>query len=108
MKLEQECGVTQISLKNAKKLVQRYGLPAFIHLFYDKKDWTCVQIVWTDHPAISHIFTGFSWGYGGEGPRGLKKLFDLLKIDIGMGQISQWDAEKTNLIIHKTQVIICS
>jgi hypothetical protein len=65
--LQPEGGITQISLQNADLLLREAGNPTYIEL---KKigDEYLVLAKW---PGLIHMFTGFSWGYGGEGPSGL-------------------------------------
>lgn len=80
--LAEECGVTSISLSNAQKLVAEYGKPDFVRLVRYPAQSGCgaVVVCW---PGIVHVFTGFNWGYGGEGPTGLvdfAKLIGLVKL----------------------------
>ena len=87
MHLQPEGGVTQISLENAKALVREHGLPQIVQLVNAGKDASEHEVVamWTGAEDTSHeiefTFTGFAWGYGGEGPRGLAKFFQMIGID---------------------------
>lgn len=74
-KLQREGGVTQISLSNGRKLKQLHGRVVKVYLYYARlrPDWPpdyLVRVTYAD--GTVHDFTGFSWGYGGEGPRGLR------------------------------------
>jgi len=43
-------------------------------------------------------FSGLSWGYGGQGPRGLQKLFDLLGVNANAATIAVWQGwDKSHL-----------
>jgi hypothetical protein len=77
MKLKPEQGVTQISLENATEIIADRGLPNLIQLVNegDNTSEHSVIVAWGD---FEHKFTGFSWGYGGEGPRGLAKFFQMV------------------------------
>jgi hypothetical protein len=77
-KLQVECGTTAISLENADLLIRQYGVPEFIELVMGyRQDNYGVLAVWD---CTMHIFTGFSWGYGGEGPRGLQEFFQVCNV----------------------------
>ena len=88
--LQRECGVTRISLDNAAILSQWHGTPRSIALVferdnpeadYDREPEAHVRVTWDDG-TIVHTFTGFAWGYGGEGPRGLRQWLD----SVGAGE----------------------
>ena len=67
---EEEGGVTQISLRNIEKFAAVYGeVRAIEHDTYgEERTKVCF--------AGGHVYvaTGFSCGYGGEGPRGLWEI----------------------------------
>ena len=67
--LHEEAGVTRFSLENGRLLKERHGAVVQVALVYSDKDWYQVHATYAD--GHTHIFTGFSWGYKGEGPRGL-------------------------------------
>ncbi|HLD91291.1 MAG TPA: hypothetical protein VI911_09800 [Patescibacteria group bacterium] len=91
MKLEPECGVTSISLRNAETLLWAYGTPAEITLSYhEQADWFRVTVTWTE---LIHIFTGFSWGYLGTGPHGLEAFFKMVGVETGLNEIASWPDE---------------
>jgi hypothetical protein len=67
-------GITQESLEWAKKwhsLVE----PTRVYLFYQESPWDFVTYV-VDDKGWAIRYSGFSWGYGGEGPRGLMMLLE--------------------------------
>jgi hypothetical protein len=72
-KLQLEGGITQISLENADYFLRHYGLPERIKLQKEDDEYL-VLATW---PGVTHLFTGFSWGYlyGGEGTSGLNTFF---------------------------------
>jgi len=69
--MKREEGVTRISLENGKLLSARYGAVTGVILVYDADDWYQTHVTYRD--GHTHVFTGFSWGYSGEGPSGLAK-----------------------------------
>ena len=73
LKLTEECCVTVHSIENAKILVKAYGIPSVITITGDPSEADhVVHCEWGRlFSKVAHDFTGFSWGYGGEGPRGL-------------------------------------
>ena len=75
MKTKEECGVTFNSLENAKMLIKMFGKPDMVSLTYIDDPWEyLVKAEWSNS---SFTFTGFSWGYYGEGSRG---LFEFLQM----------------------------
>lgn len=76
-KLEAEGGITNVSLNNALYLLTKFGYPLEIHLVEEPDEWY-VNMVWKNKV---HQFSGFSWGYGGEGPHGLMTLFTALELN---------------------------
>lgn len=78
MWLEGEGGVTDISLHNAHVLLEHLGLPDRVSIYWDPlhSEGPAVRAVWEAPGAMAHTFTGFSWGYGGEGPRGLFRFLE--------------------------------
>jgi hypothetical protein len=97
--LEKECGVTQVSLKNADILIEEHGLPALIHLHLDEnKDWLVTA---TFEGGVTHAFSGFSWGYCGEGPRGLRTFLDKSGVPTEMDEIAQWKEDLDKKILPR-------
>ena len=76
-KLKKECCATSVSLHNAAILVARYGIPKMFSLEYTPSGEYNVYVIWPD--AMVHTFTGFSWGYGGEGCRGLWEFVQMIE-----------------------------
>jgi hypothetical protein len=81
MRLQPEGGVTQISLENARTLIEAYGLPQIVQLVNAGKDASEHEVVATWEDEAEFTFTGFAWGYGGEGPRGLAEFFRMVGLD---------------------------
>ncbi len=81
---EETSGVTDKSKVLFKKLQERIPLGEFfrkvdrVHLVYvTEPSWDFLTyVVTSDNRAI--LFNGFSWGYVGEGPKGLLWLLDQL------------------------------
>lgn len=73
--LQPEGGVTKISMENGERLREAYGLPSSVTIHYDPDgaDWYRVVVEYgpAGKPTHVHTFSGFAFGYGGEGPRGL-------------------------------------
>lgn len=79
--LQDECGVTRVSLENAYQLLHLHGVPYSIDLIRELNEWNVV-VKWMVAPsAVSHKFTGFSWGYRGEGPNGLLTFMESLGLE---------------------------
>lgn len=72
-RLQQECGVTRISLQNGRVLQEEHGFPCWVRLLggHDPLSGNdpAVEVGYPD--GHHHRFTGFAFGYGGEGPHGL-------------------------------------
>lgn len=73
-RLLREGGITQTSLKNARRLRKRLGLPIRLelHMAPTGAEWYRTRVMYDN--GDSHTFTGFSWGYSGEGSRGLQEF----------------------------------
>lgn len=84
--LQLECGVTQVSLENAFLLFKQYGVPEKVELVRDNNEYA-VLVFWHSY---THLFIGFSWGYSGEGPRGL----DILMSACWYPHITSFSAER--------------
>jgi len=93
--IEPECGVTQVSLSNGRALLAEHGFPCWVRLHDDSE---CTTVV--GYPdGHQHVFTGFGWGYGGEGPHGLAEWatenrvplsFDEVVRLSGTGDVWKW------------------
>lgn len=83
-KLEKECGVTEKSLNNALLLLTNLGKPTSVTLVEEPQEWY-VDTHWESleygHQDSNHRFSGFSWGYGGEGPHGLMTFLTALGLE---------------------------
>lgn len=94
MELKEEGGVTQISLHNARELINERGIPDAVELYWRERIGHCVQAIWLDEEgdATSHVFSGFSWGYAGEGPHGLLEFFEMIGMvpRVTIAQIGAW------------------
>ena len=75
-RLQVECGTTQISLENAYLLFTQYGKPMRVTLIAAMEERQADYAVLVEWSGFKHMFSGFSWGYGGEGPRGLRTLLE--------------------------------
>jgi len=93
-----EDGVTDTSLKNARRLIDKHGAPISITLDVVKTNFgTAQQVIATfktDRSIYTHVFNGFSWGYRGEGPHGLQKFLKWSNINVQIDWIASWDAGK--------------
>lgn len=81
LKLHEEAGITSDSLSNAQELVRAYGRPLRLEFVSQTKgpDWGYfVTAVWDQPASVAHKFSGFAWGYGGTGPRGLDEFLELV------------------------------
>lgn len=73
-RLQKERGLTFISRENARFLAETHGRPVSVELRRDRNTNTFLDeyvVVARYADGSSHTFTGFAWGYGGEGPNGL-------------------------------------
>lgn len=90
-KLEEEGGITQISLRNIEKLRSVHGsVRAIEHDNYSEEQ--CTNIIFADGHV--HRATGFSCGYRGEGPHGLLTVMKdyLFRSDITIDHIASWSS----------------
>ena len=93
MHLEEEGGVTEISLNNIRRLVPMHGGVKFIFLStYPDHNDPYTEIYFQD--GFKWTATGFSIGYRGEGPHGLERtiIFHLNRTDITMDIIAGLDS----------------
>jgi len=91
-KLQQECGVTRISLENLALIVPLHGPVRFIlhSAPAGTNDEHSTLIAFQD--GYIHRATGFASGYGGEGPHGLLTAIQtyLKRNDITIDHICSW------------------
>jgi hypothetical protein len=84
----EECGVTELSLENAKKLIEKHGIPEKIRLHWDDYYWYLTTATFKD--GTVHTFTGFAWSYGGTGSVGLLQFFESLNISLSREEVFGW------------------
>lgn len=96
--MQLEGGITQISLENADYLLRHFGLPTHIELIKQGDEYL-VMATWL---GTTHLFTGFSWGYGGEGPNGLNRFFKAC----GLKDIGRWGWDAYNLDVNDRLVVL--
>lgn len=93
--LQEEGGVTEISLSNIEKLKEKHGDVKFVfHSMYGDDPYPNTEIYFQD--GFKWTATGFSTGYRGEGPRGLEKVINsyLDRTDIDIDVIGGLDANE--------------
>jgi len=75
-------GVTKRSLLALKHL-PKIGVPRYVrgYLYKGRHGVNHIGVIVRGTKG-SMRFGGFGWGYGGEGPRGLKRLFEALNITL--------------------------
>jgi len=102
--LNEEAGITTHSTFNANALVEKYGPPDRIKLHYDEKDWHLVELAWLDEDGDDKqrfTLTGFSWGYGGEGPNGLATFFKSINVGPTLADIAGWPQKGFSLALER-------
>lgn len=83
-----EGGITQTSLKNDRRLTKRLGAPCRLELHYSKTgEWYRAVAFYQN--GDQHVFTGFAWGYSGEGPRGLLEFCQHHEIPLDADEIDE-------------------
>ena len=96
--LSQEGGITEIALQNAETLRQALGAPVRVELHMDPNgvEWYRTRAFYDtgDH----HTFTGFGWGYTGEGPRGLASFCQQNDIPLTINEIEDLDNKSKALV----------
>jgi hypothetical protein len=93
--IEKECGVTQISIGNARRLQASKGNPASVFIIGDmKRGDYFVRAIWPTGEA--HTFTGLSWGYCGEGCAGFNQVMDIFGAKIKSSQVPIDERGRTN------------
>lgn len=92
-----EGGITQTSLKNDRRLTKRLGSPIRIELHHSNGgEW--YRVVAMYESGDRHEFTGFAWGYGGEGPRGLLEFCQRHNIPLTAQEIGRLDNTGEGLV----------
>lgn len=113
MKLEEEGGITDISLKNAEKLIAKYGKPGQLFFTGDRKKCDYYVTVFWDVQGriVKFIFSGFAWGYKGTGPHGFFRFLQMCgqdeaqakqTIDIleGRMEADRWNCTSSSLSLN--------
>ena len=72
-------GVTELSLNDLKRQRHRIGEVTEVILIYPpaSESWGFYTVVTNDRNE-AWIFSGFAWGYPGEGPRGLETMLKVI------------------------------
>jgi hypothetical protein len=83
-------GITSKSLKALDKVLPRLGYVHRIVGDYAGRD-AVVKVYGSKGVAR---FSGFAWGYGGQGPRGLQVLLDRCGFDARADQLGNWMADE--------------
>jgi len=87
LKLLEEEGTTDVSLNNARQLVAERGRPVKVVTEYqDGRAWH-YRTVAMFPDGSEHIFLGFAWGYGGQGPAGLYQFLTMAGLDLPSGRV---------------------
>jgi len=96
--LHAEGGITQIALQNAELLRQALGSPIRLELHMDPNgvEWYRTRVMYDT--GDSHTFTGFGWGYSGEGPRGLADFCNQNGIPLTIRQIELIDNKSKAMV----------
>ena len=87
---DNSCGVTRVSLEGMRKHLRKIGQPQVVraYRFRSAREYTEVtrEAVLVKGTRGTARFEGFCWGYGGEGPRGLRNLLLMLGVPIGVAE----------------------
>lgn len=103
-KLRAEEGVTRTSLENAKLLAEERGNPVSVELHRDfnpsgrATHIDGYRVVARYPDGSSHTYTGFGWGYGGEGPNGLASFLAGSGIPLSREEIFALDGDVRGLV----------
>lgn len=99
---EQECGVTSVSLQNLADFTTLHGKIDSLDFSGDtKRGDYFVTAHWKDGSAWK--FSGFSWGYAGEGPRGLQALLKVFGSQLKPSDIYVNEFGKTQLSLFASE-----
>lgn len=89
-------GTTNRSITFAEKNLIRIGEPLSVVLYSpricpDKRyGWNLVRIIGED--AEMYLY-GLCWGYGGEGPQGLRKVLNMLGMNVNINYVAKFDMD---------------
>ena len=94
-----ECGVTSKALARMRLHLRKIGCPLLVRAYRfqsaRRHDYQgeAERVIMQSREAVmvkgtrgSARFEGFCWGYGGEGPRGLRNLLLMLGVPIGAAE----------------------
>ena len=90
-----EVGITSVSVENAKTLTSEVGKPALIVLSKDGKEyittayWGELSVKKPIYKRYSFRFTGFSFGYAGEGPNALLNYLKALGVKVDISKLAR-------------------
>ena len=73
---KEDTGITREALYWAARWCRTFT-PDAVFLLYQEEPWDFVTYL-VDSLGYALKFKGFAWGYGGEGPRGLASLFEII------------------------------
>jgi len=103
--LKAEVGGTKVSLENAKRIMEAgYGLDSAVLDFdSNKADFHTIAKFSRGREVATWEFTGFSIGYGGEGPRGLIEFAAMFGLSLDRDKVLTYGVfpEKVYLNIHQ-------
>ncbi len=102
---EQDHGVTRISLDAVANHGPEVGSVTKVYLWYPEGEGGDFNVVLVSN-LDAYVFTGFAWGYGGEGPRGLISVLKLYGFDVpqefpGAHIPGLWRIDKGNPVVHE-------
>jgi hypothetical protein len=79
--VEPDHGITRESLDCFARNRKRIGDISYVYLLYPEGlDWNFWTVLVS--PKGAWAFSGFAWGYGGEGPRGLISILEQIGFEI--------------------------
>lgn len=98
LNLDVEGGITRIALANGRKLKEALGTPVRMELHYDAEgmEWYQTKVFYMT--GETHVFTGFGWGYTGEGPHGLAEFCADNGIPLTLERIAMLNNQTTEMV----------
>lgn len=108
MNLQEEGGVTEISLNNIRKLTSAHGnVKCMLHSLYPEPEDPFTNIYFEDGHV--HKATGFSTGYHGTGPSGLVEALDefLSRNDLDRDLIANLERERPMMYLFTRMRMTC-
>ena len=99
VRLNEETGNPEDSIKNYKVLLRNLGRPVKVTAFHNEYLDYCVFVEWdADRDNFEHTFFGFTWGAEQKGLQALSDFLTDIGVDISEDDIlADWteDTEKT-------------